>query len=154
MNAQTYVFIYLNRSIVKYRNFNFKILIFRPLIPLVHSFLTHSSISNFLEALWSNWLKYWGVQWEIRTTCKRKSHSIFSVHLIVWMMMWKLLWQLFFLASCSTPCLDIVHHFLIKHLVKLCFINLKAKFECYFMFKFHNNQIYFSTLIKSVFSIN
>ena len=43
LNAQTYVFIYLNRRIVKYRNFNFKILIFRPLIPLVHSFLTHSS---------------------------------------------------------------------------------------------------------------
>ena len=31
LNTQTYVFIYLNRSIVKYRNFNFKILILRPL---------------------------------------------------------------------------------------------------------------------------
>ena len=62
LNAQTYVFIYLNRSIVKYRNFNFKILIFRLLIPLVHSFLTHSSISSFSEALWSNWFKYWGLQ--------------------------------------------------------------------------------------------
>ena len=62
LNKQTYVFIYLNRSIIKYRNFNFKILIFRPLIPLVHSFLTHSSISNFSEALLSNWLKYWGLQ--------------------------------------------------------------------------------------------
>ena len=72
LNKQTYVFIYLNRSIVKYRNFDFKILIFRPLIPLVHSFLTHSSISNFSESLWSNWLKCWGLQWEIRTTCKRK----------------------------------------------------------------------------------
>ena len=61
LNKQTYVFIYLNRSIVKYRNFYFKVLIFRPLIPLVHSFLTHSSISNFSEALWSNWLKYWGL---------------------------------------------------------------------------------------------
>ena len=39
----------LNRKIVKYRNFNFKILIFRQLIPLIQSFLTHSSISNFLE---------------------------------------------------------------------------------------------------------
>ena len=58
LNEQTYVFIYLNRRIVKYINFNFKILIFRPLIPLVHSFLTHSSISNFSEVLWSNWLKY------------------------------------------------------------------------------------------------
>ena len=72
LNAQTYVFIYLNRIIVKYRNFNFKILIFKLLIPLVHSFLTHSSISSFSEALWSNWFKYWGLQWEIRTTCKRK----------------------------------------------------------------------------------
>ena len=61
LNGQKYVFIYLNISIIKYRNFNFKILIFRPLIPLVHSFLTHSSISNFSEALWSNWLKYWGL---------------------------------------------------------------------------------------------
>ena len=41
----------LNRSILKYRNFNFKILIFRPLIPHVQYFLTHSSISNFLKAL-------------------------------------------------------------------------------------------------------
>ena len=62
LNAQTYVFIYLNRRIVKYKNVNFKILIFRQLIPLVHSFLTHSSISNFSEVLWSNWLKYWGLQ--------------------------------------------------------------------------------------------
>ena len=80
MNAQTYVFIYLNRSIVKYRNFNFKILIFRPLIPLVHSFLIDSSISNFSEALWSYWLKYCGLQWEIGTTCKRK----ISLHLEPW----------------------------------------------------------------------
>ena len=77
-NTKTYVFIYLNRSIVKYRNFDFQILIFRPLIPLVHSFLTHSSISNFSDALWSNWLKYWGLQWEIEQHVKEKSHSIFS----------------------------------------------------------------------------
>ena len=80
LNKQTYVFIYLNRSIVKYRNFNLKILLFRPLMPLVHSFLTHSSISNFSEALLSNWLKYWGLQWEIKTTCKRK----ISLHFKPW----------------------------------------------------------------------
>ena len=62
LNAQTYVFIYLNGNIIKYINFNFKILIFRPLISVVHSFLTHSSISNFLEALWLNWLKYWRLE--------------------------------------------------------------------------------------------
>ena len=39
----------LNRKIV-----NIEILIFRQLIPLIQSFLTHSSISNFLEVLWSN----------------------------------------------------------------------------------------------------
>ena len=77
-SAQTYVFIYLNRSIVKYRNFNFKILIFRPHIPFVHSFLTHSSISNFSEALLSNWLKYWGYNEKLEQHVKEKSHSIFS----------------------------------------------------------------------------
>ena len=76
--------------------------------------------------------------------------NIFYVYLNVWLMMWKLLWQLFFLASCSTPCLDIVNCFLIKHLVKLCFLNLNVKSECFFMFKFHNNRICFSTLTKSV----
>ena len=30
----------------------------------------------------------------------------------------------FFLASCSTPYLDIVHYFLINQLLKLCFLNL------------------------------
>ena len=44
----------------------------------------------------------------------------------------------------------IVHYFLIKHLVKLCFLNLNAKSECFFLFKFHNNRIYFSALIKYV----
>ena len=34
--------------------------------------------------------------------------------------------------------------------MKLCSLNLKAKFVCFFMFKFHNNQICFSALIKSV----
>ena len=34
--------------------------------------------------------------------------------------------------------------------MKLCFLNLKAKSECFFMFEFHNNRIYFSSLIKSV----
>ena len=43
-----------------------------------------------------------------------------------------------------------VHCFLLKHLVKSCFLNLNAKSEYFFMFKFHNNRIYFSALIKSV----
>ena len=34
--------------------------------------------------------------------------------------------------------------------MKSCFLNLKAKSECFFMFKFHNNRIYFSVLIKFV----
>ena len=50
----------------------------------------------------------------------------------------------------SVHYLKIVPCFLIKHLVKSCFLNLKAKSECFFMFEFHNNRIYFSTLIKSV----
>ena len=79
--------------------------------------------------------------------------KIFCVHLNVWLMMWKLLWQLFFLVSCSTPCLDIVHCFLIKPLVKLCFLNLNAKSECFFMFKFHNNRTCFFALIKSCFYV-
>ena len=43
-----------------------------------------------------------------------------------------------------------VHCFLIKHLVKSCFLNLNAKSECFFIFDFHNNRIYFSALIKYV----
>ena len=35
---------------------------------------------------------------------------------------------------------------------EIVFLNLKAKSECFFMFKFHNNQICFSALIKSTFS--
>ena len=34
--------------------------------------------------------------------------------------------------------------------MKSCFLNLNAKSECFFMFEFHNNRIYFSTLIKLV----
>ena len=34
--------------------------------------------------------------------------------------------------------------------MKSFFLNLNAKSECCFMFEFHNNQIYFSALIKSV----
>ena len=33
---------------------------------------------------------------------------------------------------------------------EIVFLNLNAKSECCFMFEFHNNQIYFSALIKSV----
>ena len=36
--------------------------------------------------------------------------------------------------------------------MKSCFQNLNAKFECFFMFKFHNEQICFFVLIKSTFS--
>ena len=46
--------------------------------------------------------------------------------------------------------LKIVHCFLIKHLVKSCFLNLNTKSECFNMFEFHNNRIYFFALIKSV----
>ena len=34
--------------------------------------------------------------------------------------------------------------------MKSCFQNLNAKSECFFMFEFHNNRIYFSALIKYV----
>ena len=34
--------------------------------------------------------------------------------------------------------------------MKSCFLNLNAKSECFFMFEFQNNRIYFSGLIKSV----
>ena len=36
--------------------------------------------------------------------------------------------------------------------MKSCFQNLDAKSECFFMFKFHNERICFSALIKSTFS--
>ena len=34
--------------------------------------------------------------------------------------------------------------------MKFFFLNLNTKFECFFMFEFHNNRIYFSALIKFV----
>ena len=58
-----------------------------------------------------------------------------------------------YLRNCSLSFLHklfSVHYFLIKHLVKSCFLNLNAKSECFFMFKFHNNRIYFFAFIKSV----
>ena len=64
-----------------------------------------------------------------------------------------------FITSCSlfflrklffVHYLKTVHCFLIKHLVKSWFLNLKAKSECFFMFEFHNNWISFSALIKYV----
>ena len=54
---------------------------------------------------------------------KKKNHSIFYVNYILFTIQ------------------KIVHCFLIKHLVKSCFL---------FMFEFDNNQIYFSALIKSI----
>ena len=104
----------------------------------------HSDIKKNLRLTMSGYVSCWLVAF------LRGMWKIFSLHLNVWLMMWNLLWQLFFWASCSTPCLAIVHCFVIKHLVKLCFLNLKAKSECFFMFKFHKNRICFSALIKSV----
>ena len=46
--------------------------------------------------------------------------------------------------------LKIVPCFLIKHLVKSWFLILKVKFKCFFMFKFQNERICFSALIKSI----
>ena len=36
--------------------------------------------------------------------------------------------------------------------MQLFFLNLNAKSECFFVFEFHNNWIYFPALIKSTFS--
>ena len=58
-----------------------------------------------------------------------------------------------YLKNCSLSFLHklfSIHYFLIKQLVKLCFLNLNSKSECFFVFEFHNNQIYFSALIKSI----
>ena len=65
----------------------------------------------------------------------------------------KLFYVQHYLKNCSLSFLPkwfSVHYFLIKHLVKSCFLNLNAKSKCFFMFEFHNNQIYFSALIRSV----
>ena len=37
--------------------------------------------------------------------------------------------------------------------MKLFFLNLNTKSEYFFVFEFHNNRIYFSTLIKSISSL-
>ena len=59
----------------------------------------HSDIKN-LNLTTSGYVNSW------LAVFLRGMWKIFFVHLNVWLMMWKLLWQLFFLASCSTPCLD------------------------------------------------
>ena len=65
----------------------------------------------------------------------------------------KLFYVQHYLRNCSLSFLHklfYVHCFLITHLVKSYFLNLNAKSECFFMFEFHNNRIYFSALIKYV----
>ena len=44
------------------------------------------------------------------------------------------------------------NHSLFSHKTpnEIVFLNLNSKSECFFMFEFHNNWIYFSALIKSV----
>ena len=105
----------------------------------------HSDIKKNLSFTTSGYLSSW-----LAVFLRGMWNIFFYVYLNVWLMMWKSLWQLFFLASCSTPCLDTFHYFLIKNLLKLCSLNLKAKSIRFFMFKFHNNRICFSALIKYV----
>ena len=65
----------------------------------------------------------------------------------------KLFFVQHYLKNCSLSFLHklfSIHYFLIKQLVKLCFLNLNSKSECFFVFEFHNNQIYFSALTKSI----
>ena len=59
-----------------------------------------------------------------------------------------------YLKNCSLSFLRklfSVHCFLIKHLVKLCFQNLNAKSECFFIF-FYIDKIYF--YINKIFSLH
>ena len=50
--------------------------------------------------------------------------------------------------------LKIVHCFLIKHLIKSFFLNLNAKSECFFMFKFQNERIFLFCIDKIFFYTN
>ena len=90
------------------------------LIKIVHCFL----YKQFLRFC----IKLFSIQRYFRNCSLSFLHKLFSIHYLK----------------------KIVHCFLIKHLVKSCFLNLNAKSECFFMFKFHNNRIYFSALIKYV----
>ena len=90
------------------------------LIKIVHSFL-HKLFLAFC-------IKLFSVQHYLKNYSLSFLRKLFSVHYL----------------KKIVPC------FLIKHLVKSCFLILKAKYECFFMFKFQNEQICFSALIKSI----
>ena len=97
------------------------------LIKIVHFFLI-KIVHCFLYKQFQQFcIKLFFVQHYLRNCSLSFLHKLFSIH---------------YLKNCS--------HFLIKHLVKSCFLNLNAKSEYFFMFEFHNNRIYFSALIKSV----
>ena len=100
------------------------------LIKIVHCFLI-KIVHCFLykQFLWFC-IKLFSVQHYLRNCLLSFLHKLFFVH---------------YLKNCSL--------FFIKHLVKSGFLNLNAKSECFFMFEFHNNRIYFSELIKSVFTL-
>ena len=101
---------------------------FSALIKTIHCFLI-KIVHYFLHKLFlALCIKLFSVQHYFRNCSLSFLHKLFSIHYLK----------------------KIVHCFLIKHLVKSCSLNLNAKFECFFMFKFHNNRIYFYALIKSV----
>ena len=70
-------------------------------------------------------IKLFSVQHYLRNCSLSFLHKLFSVH---------------YLENCS----------LFSHKTPSKIVFSKFKRQCFFMFEFHNNQIYFSTLIKSI----
>ena len=96
----------------------------------VHCFLT-KIVHCFLHKLFlACCLKLFSVQHYLKNCLLSFLRKLFSVHYL----------KNRSLFSHKTPS-EIVFFFF--------FLNLNAKSECFFMFEFHNNQIYFSALIKS-----
>ena len=101
---------------------------FSALTKNVHCFLI-KIVHCFLHKLFLAFcIKLFSVQHYLKNCSLSFLHKLFSIH---------------YLKKFS----------MLSHKVKSCFLNLKAKFECFFMFEFHNNQIYFSALIKCVFTL-
>ena len=126
---------------------------FSTLIKSLSTLIKFALCTSCLLYIWICLLLSWNLFFALSKTIHYFLHKLFLAFCI------KLFNVQHYLKNCSLSFLCklfSVHHlkkkihcFLIKHLVKSWFLNLKAKSECFFMFEFHNNRIYFSALIKS-----
>ena len=97
------------------------------LIKIVHCFLIKIVHCFLYKQFLRFCMKLFFVQHYLRNCSLFFLHKLFSVH---------------YLKNCSL--------FSNKTPSEIMFSKFKGQIWCFFMFEFHNNRIYFSTLIKSV----